>query len=142
MILRLSYIYFSLFFFIFLVVGLKLIITTINLSSNGIATEGICVDLVVSNSSDSDMYYPVVEFITLDGERIETKLKTASSSPYKKGETISILYLPDSPKASASIDSFFLNYIFPLPFLSLGLLWGLGVIFKLFNGKDLDLVEN
>jgi len=53
-----------------------------------------------------EFYYPVVEFVAMDGKRRSVKLNEGSSSPsYEVGEEVTVLYEPDHP-SDARIKSF------------------------------------
>ena len=94
-------------------------------------TEGTVIDLQVSRSSDSYTYRPVVRFTTPGGEAMEFVSSVGSNPPsYDRGETVDILYLPNSPR-DARIGDFFSLWGAPLILGVLGsvfFLTGFGII--------------
>jgi hypothetical protein len=69
------------------------------------STPGRVVDVVVrrelvnqENDIVRDFYYPVVEFVPVDGHKRTVQLNEGSDSPYyEKGDEITVLYDPDHP---------------------------------------------
>ena len=86
------------------------------LKMKGVSARGILVDHraeVVTHtdadtgrSSESSVYYPIVEFHTKDGRSVRFKSGTGSGPPsYKKGEAVPVRYYANDP-TKAEIDSF------------------------------------
>lgn len=69
--------------------------------------EGIVVELLVSRTSDSITYRPLVEFIAQNGLVIEFAPTTGSNpARYSEGEQVEVLYLTERP-SDAKINDFF-----------------------------------
>lgn len=69
--------------------------------------QGTVVELIRSRSSDSNSYYPVIEFTAASGRRVEFQSNSGSNPPsYNRGEQVSVFYEPSNPEA-AKIDGFF-----------------------------------
>ncbi len=69
-------------------------------------TEGRVVENVRRRSGDSDTYYPVVEFVTTDGQHVQVMSSPGSTPPtYDVGESVDVLYRPDNID-DARINSF------------------------------------
>lgn len=80
---------------------------TQNFLSEAIITEGTVTHLVLSNSSDSSTYWPVVVFKTQNGELVEFTSSVGSNPPsYTQGEIVEVYYLESFPE-NAKIRSFF-----------------------------------
>ena len=69
------------------------------------STPGQVVDVIVRreyiNEQDRiirDFYYPVIEFVAIDGHKRTVQINEGSDSPYyEKGDKITVLYDPDHP---------------------------------------------
>lgn len=69
------------------------------------STPGQVVDVIVRreyiNEQDRiirDFYYPVIEFVAIDGHKRTVQINEGSDSPYyEKGDEITVLYDPDHP---------------------------------------------
>lgn len=71
------------------------------------AKPGVVTDLILSRSSDSNAYYPVVRFEDEQGRPIEFQSSSGSNPPgYSRGEQVRVLFAPGEPE-SARIDGFF-----------------------------------
>lgn len=72
-----------------------------------VETDGTIVELILSRSSDSRAYYPVVVFQDASGREVEFQ-SNASSNPasYSLGTTVPVLYEPSAAEG-ARINSFF-----------------------------------
>ncbi|MCK5726951.1 MAG: DUF3592 domain-containing protein [Thiotrichaceae bacterium] len=100
--------------YIFSIVGLAMLLgafflytNTQNFLKTAITTNGTVTQLIRSNSRDSIVYRPVVEFKTKEGKLIEFTSSTGRNPPsYSRGEVIKILYSPSSPE-KARIKGFF-----------------------------------
>ncbi len=99
---------------IFAVVGLAILAGAYALFSNtqdfldsAVTTNGIVVDLLRSDSSDSIVYHPAVEFSTQDGTIIEFTSSAGTNPPsYSRGEIVTVLYQESFPER-AKIKGFF-----------------------------------
>lgn len=88
---------------IFLLVGLALLagaafwaVTTRSFIARAEVAPGRVVAL---EHSSRDAYYPVVDFVTPKGQKIEIRSSFGSSPPaYSVGEKVEVLYLPDQPE--------------------------------------------
>ena len=69
------------------------------------STPGRVVDVVVQpvlvnqeNDIVRDYYYPVIEFVAIDGHKRSVQVNEGSDSPYyEKGDEVTVLYDPDHP---------------------------------------------
>ncbi len=99
-----------------------------NFIRDSVVTTGTVVDLVLEDSISDDsgpVYYPVVSFITDDGETVEFKASYGSNPPrHSRGEKIKVRYDPYDPYG-ARLDSFFA-------------LWGIPVIFGVIGFVIID----
>eukprot|EP00003_Mantamonas_plastica_P002142 TRINITY_DN11592_c0_g8_i1.p1 TRINITY_DN11592_c0_g8~~TRINITY_DN11592_c0_g8_i1.p1 ORF type:complete len:232 (+),score=4.51 TRINITY_DN11592_c0_g8_i1:168-863(+) len=79
------------------------------------AKQGVVTDLVLSRSSSSNVYYPVVRFEDDRGQMFEFRSSSGTSpASYDRGEIVTVLYTPGDLD-SVRIDGFFS-------------LWGAGLI--------------
>lgn len=122
--------------YVFTLVGLGLVIGSVysyshtrSFLAEASTGKGEVVELVRSNSGDSDTYRPRVVFTTASGEEI-TFTSTSGSNPpsYSRGEQVDVFYLESQPN-KAKVSGFFS-------------LWGLslisgciGVVFLGFGGS-------
>jgi hypothetical protein len=59
-------------------------------------------------------YYPVVQFTTLTGQAVQFRDSMGGDSPpYREGAPVDVLYLPASPRETATIDHGWLNWLAP-----------------------------
>jgi len=73
-------------------------------------------------TSSDDTYYPVIEFTTTSGERLEVRDRVGSNPPaYRAGDDVDVLYDPARPQ-QAMIDRGLWNWIAPAGCLLGGLL--------------------
>jgi hypothetical protein len=125
---------------IFGVVGIVLLgvsawltVRSLDLTANGLRAEGSVIRLQREYSRNSDgqgryLYYPIVRFGTDAGEDIEFRGSTGTSSPsYRRGERVTVLYLPQSPQ-DARIDSFGGLWAGPL------ITGAMGILFTMIGG--------
>lgn len=100
--------------YFFILIGLAMLLGayatysgTRSFVDRAVETEGTIVDLILSRSSDSRAYYPVVVFQDASGREIEFQ-SHASSNPasYSPGASVPVLYEPSLPEG-ARINSFF-----------------------------------
>jgi hypothetical protein len=88
--------------------------------NSSVVAQGTVLELQRSLTTDSSSYYPVIEFATVQGERIEFKSNFGSNPPsYQPGDTVSILYPEDNPD-NAQINSFVSLWLFILIFAVVG----------------------
>jgi len=93
--------------------------------AEAIKTEGTVVELVQSQSDDSTIYRPVVQFTSQNGQEIEFVSSSGSNPPsYSRGEKIEILYHSKDPQ-NAKINDFFSLWGGPV------ILGGIGGVFFL-----------
>lgn len=89
----------------------SLTVGSLELTANGLRAEGTVVRLQRRYTRNSDghgryVYRPMVQFRTEAGEDLEFRGSTGTGSPaYRRGERVTVLYLPQSPQ-DAKIDSF------------------------------------
>ncbi len=94
--------------FIFGGIGIVLLIATVTVvdhtnrfMQNSLTAEGVVIDLRLGtrdSSSTSRVYHPVIRFTPEGQEAIEIVSNFGSNPPrYKKGDTVTIRYAPDSP---------------------------------------------
>jgi hypothetical protein len=97
------------------------------------------VDHASSRSSDGDVTYsPVISFQTPDGQTIEFKSQSGSSSRWPAvGQTVEILYDPRNPQ-QAEINSFSSLWIAPLILSALGAAFFIigTIVFWVFRGSE------
>ncbi|MDP5241313.1 DUF3592 domain-containing protein [Uliginosibacterium sp. 31-16] len=93
---------------------------------------GVVVQLEISRGDDSDVYYPIIGFQSLDGREHVFRSSSGSNPPsYDQGEDVEVLYDPANPD-KASINGFFALWGVVLIMGSLGLLFfaiGAGIWF-------------
>lgn len=98
--------------------------------------QGIISDSQVRTDIDEgDMFSPVIEFATQDGETVHFVSSVSSSSPPHIGQPVTVLYDPASPK-NARIKSWASLWMLPALLLGLGgLMFVLGLVLLLTIGK-------
>ncbi|TXS96022.1 DUF3592 domain-containing protein [Parahaliea maris] len=102
-----------------------LFLNTRDFIATAAVTEGKVTELVRSRSSDSDTYRPVVVFTTAAGRSVEFTSSSGSNPPsFHRGETVTVLYQPDTPE-QARIGSFFSLWGLPM------IVGGMGLVFSL-----------
>ena len=102
--------------------------STASFLERSVTAQGTVEELIRSRSSDSVSYYPLVQFITSDGQQVEFQTNSGSNPPlYDQGERVSVLYEPSSPQA-AKIDGFFSLWGGAL------IVGGIGLVFALIGG--------
>lgn len=68
---------------------------------------GVVLQLEISRGDDSDTYYPIIGFQSLDGREHVFRSSSGSNPPsYDQGEAVEVLYDPANPK-NAGINGFF-----------------------------------
>jgi len=93
--------------------------------NEGIETTGRVIDLEYRDSDDSSgTYAPVVEFTDREGtQRIYRSSSSSNPPAYKRGEQVTLYYLPDEPER-AMIDGFDDRYLLPAILGVFGLVFG------------------
>ena len=133
--------------FVFFLIGLSLLIAGFlsyqhnqKFIAGSEVTAGTVVDLArktstsSSSSPNSYVYYPVIQFKTINGSLIEFRATVGSNPPaYRKGDQVQVRYLEKDPYI-ARINSFM-----QLWFVSI-ILGGLGILFTGIGGTMLGLV--
>lgn len=105
--------------------------STSSFIDRAVETEGVVVDLILSRSSDSSAYYPVVVFQDSNGREVEFQSNSGSNpAPYNRGERISVLYETSAPER-ARINGFFSLWGAAM------IVGGLGLAFALVGGAML-----
>lgn len=78
-----------------------------------VKTHGVVVAIKARFSSDSTTFYPTVEFVTAEGEKVRFDHSVSSNPPqYKVGDKGDVLYMPQFPQ-KAMIDSWDI-WLFPI----------------------------
>jgi hypothetical protein len=84
------------------------------LESTGVRAPGTVLFCELQKTLHGSSYYPVVQFATRSGSTVQFRDTMGSNPPvYHEGEPVQVLYLPDTPEASATIDRGRLNWIAP-----------------------------
>ena len=106
---------------------LKKIIKTNKLLKNGLAVFGKVVDVPEGEGDDENLYYPIVEFKTLNGQTIKEKLDGRSPNTMKVGQEIKVFYDAQAPQefvVDIKYETTYKSYIF----LFVGLIFiGVGI---------------
>jgi hypothetical protein len=94
----------------------------LKLQSTGQRAPGVVVQLLAESDSDGDtVYHPLVSFEPREGASIEFRDSIGTSPPaYSPGEAVTVLYLPQSPRDSATIDRGAWNWAVPVGVLLFG----------------------
>jgi len=93
---------FTLFAFVFILLGFALIIASLIESGMMVSTEGIVIDVKEKIKTDDDgdesvLYYPVVEYETEDGELRIFESSFGSYPPrYETGDRVKVFYDPEN----------------------------------------------
>ncbi len=88
-------------------------------STRGIKAEGKVTGFESKDSDDSIVYHAIVEFTDQSGNSVKFQDSVGSSHPsFKRGDAVSVLYLPETPSA-AMVDRGIFNWV-----LSGGLILG------------------
>lgn len=107
---------------LFTFIGNLILSGTTELVKNGIKTEATVVDLISHKSKSSYTYNPEVEYKTETGEVIRAESNSGSNPPaYAKGDKVNIYYSKSNPQ-NMIIDSVFDIYVFPLIFITIGII--------------------
>ena len=114
---------------LFIISGSSLLITAFrdiiknsNLKKNGIATTGKIID-IIEEDNEGTMYFPIVEFKTMNGVFIKKKLDGRSICNLEKGQEVELFYDIDAP------DELFVNTRFETKYkYYLLIIVGLGIL--------------
>ncbi|SDX72923.1 DUF3592 domain-containing protein [Marinobacter mobilis] len=118
--------------YVFSVIGIAMLVgasllynNTSDFLTRAVSAQGQVVDLVLSRSSDTTTYYPVVVFRDASGRQVEFKSNSGTNPPsYTRGERVEVLYEPGEPEA-ARINGFFSLWGAAIIVGGLGLVFGL-----------------
>ena len=84
------------------------------LKSSGDSAAGIVQFLELKKTAHGSSYYPVVEFSTRGGIRVQFRDGMGSDPPaYHEGDPVTVLYFRDEPGETATIDRGLLNWLAP-----------------------------
>jgi len=94
----------------------------LKLQTTGQRSPGVVLQLLAESDSDGDtVYHPLVSFEPREGASIEFRDSIGTSPPaYSPGEAVTVLYLPQSPRDSATIDRGAWNWAVPVGVLLFG----------------------
>lgn len=96
-----------------------------DLAMHGARTNGVVIDLVRGTTSTTPgrgdpAWFPVVAFETADRQSVRFRHRTGANPPdYRKGERVSVVYIPGSPE-NALIDEPVMNWVLPVLLLLVG----------------------
>ena len=107
---------------------------------NAVETTGIVVDLVANTSSDGTTYAPVIEFSPSSGVVVEFQSNISRSPSPDIGDTVAVLYNPLNPSDAIEKSTFF-GVVFPLIFVSIGLVAVFFGVRLLLRGGPIKLLE-
>jgi hypothetical protein len=93
----------------------------------GKRVEGTVVDIKRQMNRRGTVYHPVVQYHAAGRSVTITGAVGAGINPYRIGETVNVVYLPDDPE-SGVIGDFIQLYLFPALFGGLGLACILGAL--------------
>ncbi len=89
---------------VFVVVGIRQIVTSASLRRDGVVTDAVVTDLRYVRPSTtgepaSGLFFPVVRFTTATGEQVETPTLVGSSpAPARPGDRVQVRYDPADPR--------------------------------------------
>jgi hypothetical protein len=84
------------------------------LQSTGARARGTVLFCELKRTLHGSSYYPVVQFATRSGQTVQFRDRMGSDPPpYREGESVDVLYFPDAPEATATIDRGRLNWLAP-----------------------------
>jgi hypothetical protein len=83
----------------FLLFGFHELSNGLDLTRNGLKTEGTVIDLEKSGSGEKSTYMPEVEFITDSGQKVAYVYRSGSNPPaYSIGQSVEVVYAKDDPR--------------------------------------------
>jgi uncharacterized protein DUF3592 len=137
----------GLFAILLVAIGVWQSLRLIHLEAAGIRSPGQVVRLHGEWSSGSSgsshyNYYPIVKFRTAQNEAIEFKDNIGSNPPsYHAGDTVTVLYLADTPRGNAMIDrGLFWNWVIPVGIFVAALVLA-GIFFAILRGGTARTAE-
>ena len=84
------------------------------LKSSGDSAPGIVQFSELKKTTHGSSYYPVVEFATREGARVQFRDGMGSNpAAYREGEPVTVLYFRNQPEETATIDRGLLNWLVP-----------------------------
>jgi len=97
--------------------------------------------IVIENLREGDMYAPVVQFRLPQGETVEVKDLGAGAPDFSVGDTVTVLYFPESPR-DFRLDTFERLWLMPIIITGFGGFWLMfgAVAWALSRNADLALV--
>jgi hypothetical protein len=108
---------------IILIVGVVLTVSAVGFRADAESATGTVVEVVSDVDCDDgrcrDMYTPVVEFSTTDGETVQFAADYQTSTEPAIGSTVEVLYPPSDPD-EARVDTFMGFWFGPVMFCGLG----------------------
>jgi hypothetical protein len=94
--------------------GAQLGRTSYLLLSTGERVHGTVLFCELVKTLHGSSYYPVVQFVTRNGQAVQFRDKMGSNPPpYREGQAVDVLYFPAGPESSATIDRGVLNWLAP-----------------------------
>ncbi len=132
-----------LFSFLFILLGDKQLRKSKHLKVNGKRVEAKVVRHIISKNGyntdrDGVTSYPVVEFLTEEGEKITQKLNFSTNPVIPIGRKINILYDPKEPQ-NIVLDNVLMQLFLPVLFIVLGVM-GI-VVFTLELLEIIDIIK-
>ncbi|MER5622020.1 DUF3592 domain-containing protein [Streptosporangium sp. NPDC002544] len=84
---------------VFAGVGIRVMTVGQRLRRHGVRVPGVVVGLRWSSSGDNGVYYPTLQFQTVQGSVVETESDLGSNpSPVRPGQQVMVLYDPERPQ--------------------------------------------
>jgi hypothetical protein len=134
---------------VFAIIGIGILMLAIYLYNTqsefiakGIKVPGTVIDNVIGGE-DNDVYFPMVQFKSRDGEERRFTASTGSSPPmHNVGEPVEVIYDPDNPD-DAQINSTFDLWFGPILCAGLGAIFtlvGIGVFVAGLKSKAMEIV--
>lgn len=124
---------------LFFAVGVGLLVREWHFARSAMPAGGTVVEVRVVDGTDGPNYTPVVEFTTMDRQKVRFE-GVSTSPPPIQGEPVPVLYRPDNPR-DARVNTFGQRWLFPTVFtpLGLGLILG-GIFYRRRYGQSGDWV--
>ncbi|HEX3011652.1 MAG TPA: DUF3592 domain-containing protein [Syntrophomonadaceae bacterium] len=106
----------------FLIVGIFEFSNRLDLSRNGLKTEGTVINLKQHHDKKRVLYQPEIEFKTRTGQIVRFDHPESSTHPkYLIGQKVPVIYSREDP-ANAALDSTFSIFLMPLIFALAGVI--------------------
>ena len=84
------------------------------LKASGDSAQGVVLFLELKKTAHGSSYYPVVEFPTRQGIKVQFRDGMGADPPaYREGDGVTVLYFRDRPEETATIDRGLLNWLAP-----------------------------